>query len=91
LQGDFLGTVEYITFEELPVKAKTDILNKFKNFTFTSALKIINRPADNENFNDVGTYWVDLSNSVKQIIVSVSPSQSVALHKSFAIQTTASN
>lgn len=91
LQGTYLGAVEYLSYEQIPLKARNEIQKRFKDFSFSSALKIVSRPEGNENFNDVGTYWVDLVNDVKQLYVSVSPSLSVALHKTITIETTASN
>lgn len=91
LQGNYLGAVEYLTYAQIPVKARTEMEKRFKDFTFSSALKIVSRPGGNYDFNDVGTYWVDLTNDVKQLYVSVSPSLSVALHKTIAIESTAKN
>lgn len=91
LQGGYLGAVEYLAYEQLPLKARTEIEKRFKDFSFTSGLKIVSRPEGNQDFADVGTYWVDLTNNVKQLYVSISPSLSVALHKSIAVETTAGN
>jgi hypothetical protein len=91
LQGEFLGAVEYLNYQELPLKARVEIEKRYKDFSFSSALKIVTRPSDNSDFNDVGTYWVDLTNDVKQLYISISPSLTVALHKSIAIAATARN
>lgn len=91
LQGSYLGAVEYLTYEQLPAKARTEIEKRFKDFNFSSALKIVNRPNSTGDFNDVGTYWVDLTNDVKQLYVSVSPSLSVALFKTISLEATAKN
>lgn len=87
LQGSYLGAVEYVTYEHLPLKARAEIEKRFKDYTFSSALKIVARP--NTDFNDVDTYWVDLTNEVKQLYVSVSPALSVSLFKSISLETTA--
>ncbi len=89
LQGSYLGSVEYLTYEQLPEKARFEMEKRFKNSTFSSALKIVSRPEGNSDFNDVGTYWVDLINETKQLYVSVSPSLSVALFKTINLETLA--
>ncbi len=81
LQGSYLGAVEYLTYDQLPEKARTEMEKKFKDYSFSSALKIVGRPEGNSDFNDLGTYWVDLINETKQLYVSVSPSLSVTLFK----------
>lgn len=81
LQGSYLGAVEYLTYDQLPEKARTEMEKKFKDYSFSSALKIVSRPEGNSDFNDLGTYWVDLINETKQLYVSVSPSLSVTLFK----------
>ena len=91
LQGTYLGAVEYLTYDKIPTKARAQMEKRFKEFSFSSALKIVSRPANNLEFNDVGTYWVDLTNDVKQLYISVSPSLSVTLHKTLEIEATASN
>lgn len=90
LQGTYLGAVEYLAYEQIPVKARTDIEKQYKNYDFSSALKIVSRPYGSD-LNDVGTYWVNLSNTVKNVIVSISPSLNVAFQKSTFIQTNAKN
>lgn len=91
IQGSYLGAVEYLTYEQLPLKARTEMEKRYKDYSFSSALKIVSRPAENSDSNDVGTYWVALTNNVKQLFVSVSPSLSVALYKTVAVETTAGN
>ena len=81
LQGSYLGAVEYLTYDQLPEKARTEMEKRFKDYSFSSALKIVSRPEGNSDFNDLGTYWVDLINETKQLYVSVSPSLSVTLFK----------
>ncbi|MBC7914687.1 MAG: hypothetical protein H7Y07_11270 [Pyrinomonadaceae bacterium] len=91
LQGNFVGSIEYLSYDQLPVKARTELEKKYTGYNFSSALKIVSRPTDTSDFNDVGTYWVDLTNEVKQLYISISPSSSVSLHKSVSIQATAKN
>jgi len=89
LQGSYLGAVEYLAYEQLPEKARTEMEKRFKDYAFSSALKIVSRPEGNTDFNDVGTYWVDLINDAKQLYVSVSPALSVALFKTISLEATA--
>lgn len=86
LHGSFLGSVEYLSYEQIPVKARTEMEKRFKGYAVSTALKIVSRP-ENEDFNDEGSYWVDLSNEVKQIYVNISPSLSIAVHKTILIET----
>lgn len=87
LQGSYLGAVEYVNYEHLPLKARTEIEKRFKDYIFSSALKIVARP--NTDFNDVGSYWIDLANNVKQLYISVSPSLSVSLFKTISLEASA--
>lgn len=91
LQGEYLGVVQYLNYEQVPVKARKEIEKRYNEFTFSSALKIVGRPSNHSEFNDVGTYWVDMVNDTKQLYLSVSPSLSVSLFKTLEIETTASN
>lgn len=90
LQGNYLGAVEYLTYSQIPEKARTEMEKRFKDYTFSSALKIVSRPNGAYDTNDVGTYWVDLINDAKQLYVSVSPSLTVALYKTYTLETSAS-
>jgi hypothetical protein len=90
-QGNYIGAVEYVTYTQIPVKARLEIERKFKDFTFTSGLKIVDRPSGAFEFNDIGTYWVDLTNDVKQLYVSVSSYATVSLHKTIDLERTAGN
>jgi hypothetical protein len=89
LQGNYIGAVEYIAYHQIPVKARLEIERKYKDYTFTTGLKIVSRPTEGFAFNDVGTYWVDFSNNSKQVYLSVTPSSTVALHKTLPIESTA--
>lgn len=91
LDGYFIGSIEYLSYDQLPYKAKTEIESKFKDYTFVSARKIVSRPTDNSSFNDVGTYWVDLSNKEEQIYVHVSPNTDASLYKTIRSETLAKN
>ena len=91
LDGNFVGSIEYISYDQLPYKAKTEIKNKYKDFAFVSARKIVSRPTDNSSFNDVGSYWVDLANESERIYINVSPKTDVALYKSTNFETLAKN
>ena len=91
LDGNFVGSIEYISYDQLPYKAKTEIKNKYKDFAFVSARKIVSRPIDNSSFNDVGSYWVDLANESERIYINVSPKTDVALYKSTNFETLAKN
>lgn len=86
LQGSYLGAVEYVNYEYLPLKVRAEIEKRFKDYIFSSALKIVARP---NTFNDVGSYWIDLTNNVKQLYVSVSPSLSVSLFKTISLEASA--
>ncbi|MBC7914688.1 MAG: hypothetical protein H7Y07_11275, partial [Pyrinomonadaceae bacterium] len=90
-QGNFVGAIEYLSYDNIPVKARTEIEKKYTGYNFASALKIVSRPSETSDFNDVGTYWVDLTNGVKQLYISVSPMSLVSLHKSISLQSTAKN
>ena len=90
LQGNYIGAVEYVAYSSIPEKARVEMERRFKDYTFSSALKIVSRPAGAFDSNDVGTYWVDLINDTKQLYVSVSPSLSVALYKTYSLSTSAS-
>jgi len=90
IQGEYLGVVQYLDYEQVPLKARNEIEKRYSSYTFSSALKIVGRPNDRSDFNDVGTYWVDLANDTKQVYLSVSPSLSVSLFKTLEIETTAS-
>ena len=91
LDGNFVGSIEYISYDQLPYKAKTEIKNKYKDFAFVSARKIVSRPTDNSSFNDVGSYWVDLANESERIYINVSPKTDVALYKSTNFENHAKN
>src|SRR6476469_2605661 len=78
LQGKYLGAVEYLTYKDLPLKARTKIDEKYANYTFRSALKIVDRP---EGANDLGTYLVDVASDSKQLVLAVSESADVSVHK----------
>lgn len=91
LDGYFIGSIEYLSYDQLPYKAKTEIKSKFKDYTFVSARKIVSRPTDNSSFNDVGTYWVDLANKGEQIYVNISPKADVSLYKATSLETIAKN
>jgi hypothetical protein len=90
LQGTYLGAVEYLSYEQVPVRARTQIEKQYKNYYFSSGLKVVSRPYGSD-FNDVGTYWVNLSSTIKELFISVSPSSEIALHKSTLKETTAKN
>jgi hypothetical protein len=90
LQGSFLGAVEYVSYDQIPVKAKIELEKRYKDYSFSSALKIVSRPSYSD-FNDVGTYWVDMINDAKQLYLSVSPSSVVALHKTVSLDEASSN
>lgn len=88
LQGNYLGAVEYLSYEQIPEKARLDIEKQYKSYDFSSALKVVSRPHDSD-INDVGTYWVNLSNNVKNLILNISPSLHVAFQKSTFVPTSA--
>lgn len=88
IQGTYLGAVEYLSYEQIPEKARLDIEKQYKNYDFSSALKIVSRPYGS-HLNDVGTYWVNLSNNVKNLFLNISPSLQVAFQTSTFVQTNA--
>ena len=91
LDGNFIGSIQYLSYEQLPYKAKTEIESKYKDYTFVSARRIVSRPTDNSSFNDVGSYWVDLANETEKIYINISPKTDVSLYKSTSFETFAKN
>jgi hypothetical protein len=91
LDGNFIGSIEYLSYDQLPYKAKTEIESKYKDYTFVSARRIASRPTDNSSFNDVGSYWIDLTNESGRIYINVSPKAGISLYKSTSFETFAKN
>jgi hypothetical protein len=77
-QGDYIGAVQYLDYKQLPLKTRQEIEKKFKDYQFSEAIQIVGRPSS--DYDDIGTYYVDLTNDSKEIYLRVSSSD-ITVHK----------
>jgi hypothetical protein len=88
LNGDFIGAVQYLEYKQLPLKTRQEIEKKYKDYEFTEAIQIVSRPSS--DYEDVGTYYVDLANDAQEIYLKVS-SADISVHKTIERARTAQN
>ena len=75
LQGSYLGVTREVKYDEIAAKAKETIADKYKDYSVKQVIKYEALNAD-VNFEET-TYFVDLKNDSKELLVRVTPSSNV--------------
>jgi len=91
IQGNYLGATQVVNFSELPAEAQKSILKYYKDYSFSDALRVVARPDNAYQSNDVGTYWIDLAKDNKQVFLNYTESAGLAFYKKVESTTTAKN
>ncbi|WP_207420930.1 hypothetical protein [Desertivirga brevis] len=91
IQGNYLGATQVVAFEELPAEAKKSIEKYYKGFAFSGALKVVARPSNDYQSNDVGTYWIDLAKDSKEVYLNYTSSTGLSFYKNVESAASAKN
>ena len=81
VQGSYLAATQVVAYEELPAETKKSIAKFYKGYEFSEAIKIVARPSNDYQSNDVGTYWIDLSKENKQVYLNYTETQGLSFYK----------
>lgn len=79
-QGNYLGAVQYISYDELPEAAKKSLEKDYKGFKYSDGLLVVGRP-EGYSLNDIGSYWIGLSKKGESTFVNYSYDKGLALYK----------
>jgi|GEM_PF-1014692 len=91
LQENYLGATKFISYKDVPAKAKAEIERKFKDYYFSEGIQVVSRPSGDYDSNDVGTYWLDMVKEGKKVYLKVSPFSVVEVYKTIDLRETAKN
>ena len=79
LTGDFLGTTQDVAYKVIPADAKKEIASKYADYAVSEVIKYQN---DGSNPDiDTLAYFVDLKKAGSEIVVRVTPGESVHFFK----------
>ena len=80
LSGKYLGTIQYVDYNDMPYKAVREVSEAYKGFSPVAVLQIADRPANAET-NDTGAYIVSMTKDGKEVYLQVSSTGYVSLYK----------
>lgn len=91
VQGSYLAATQLVAFDELPAEAKRSITKFYKGYEFSEAIKIVARPSNDYQSNDVGTYWIDLAKDNKQVYLNYTETTGLSFYKKVENSASAKN
>ena len=87
-QSNLIGTVQSITFSDLPVEGQNKISDKYKEYLVVAVMYFDNNEANNTNlvffetpFENVDNYFVELMDGSKKIVLMVDDDGDVSFFK----------
>ena len=79
LTGDFLGTTQDVAYSAIPAADQKEIAAKYQGYTVSTVIKYQNDGANQDV--DPLTYFVDLKKDASEILLRVTPGESVHFFK----------
>jgi hypothetical protein len=79
LAGDFMGTTQDVTYKVIPADAQKEIASKYAGYEVTQVIKYQNDGSNRDV--DALTYFVDMKKADSEIVVRVTPGESVHFFK----------